>query len=263
MSQSPQSSLQGKIAVVCGATEGIGRQTALTLAERGARIIAIARSEDRLQSLLEELPAGQMHALVSADFDQVEDAMDRIRPVITPQPVSILINNAGGPPGGPLIAASPAAFEQAFKRHLIMAHCLTQAVVPSMKSNSYGRIINIISTSVREPIAGLGVSNTIRGAVASWAKTLASELGPDQICINNVLPGFTDTGRLGSLIDARADAGKLSQQAVADGMRSQVPFGRFGTPQELANVIAFLASPEAAYVTGQSLAVDGGRMRSI
>lgn len=263
MGQDRQDTLQGKTALVCGATEGIGRQTALTLADRGARIIAVARNQSRLDSLLGELRSGQMHLQVTADFDRPEEAMARLMPVITPHPVSILINNAGGPPGGPLLSATPAAFEQAFSRHLIMAHCLTQAVVPSMKSASYGRIINIISTSVREPIPGLGVSNTIRGAVASWAKTLASELGPDQICVNNVLPGFTETGRLESLIDARASAGNTSGKSVADGMRAQVPFGRFGSPRELANVIVFLASPEASYISGQSLAVDGGRMRSI
>ncbi len=259
--------LTGKTALVCGASEGIGRATALQLAELGACVVAVARNSSRLDDLITSLPdcplEGLSHRWVCADFDAPEESLADIDSALDGQIVNILINNAGGPPGGPLLIASDADFLTPMRRHLLMSQQLLQRVLPGMRESGYGRLINIISTSVREPIPGLGVSNTVRGAMASWAKTLSAELGPDQITVNNVLPGFTQTGRLDSIISSRAAASGQTEQAVADGMKAQVPFGRFAEAEELAQVIAFLASPAASYVSGQSIAVDGGRMKSI
>lgn len=178
-------------------------------------------------------------------------------------PVHILVNNTGGPPSGPLIEAEPQAFERAFANHVISNQLLVQAVLPGMKSSGYGRIINIISTSVKQPIPGLGVSNTIRAAVANWAKTLAGELGPFGITVNNVLPGYTDTARLGSLIQARAQRSGVPEDAVRREMISQIPLGRLARPEEIAAAVVFLASPDASYISGINLPVDGGRTQCL
>jgi 3-oxoacyl-[acyl-carrier protein] reductase len=177
-------------------------------------------------------------------------------------PVHVLINNSGGPPGGPILEATPDAFLTALGRHLLAPHLLVQKLVPGMQEAGYGRIVNVISTSVREPIVGLGVSNTTRGAVASWAKTLSKEL-PAGITVNNVLPGFTDTGRLRSLAEARAERQGTTADGIREAWLKTVPEGRLAKPEETAAVIGFLASPAASYVRGQSLAVDGGRLNGI
>jgi 3-oxoacyl-[acyl-carrier protein] reductase len=177
--------------------------------------------------------------------------------------VHILINNTGGPPAGTAQTATIEAFETAFRQHLLANQTLLQALLPAMRATGYGRIVNVISTSVKEPIAGLGVSNTIRAAVASWAKTLASELAADGITVNNVLPGYTHTQRLDSLLATRATATGRSVEDIADGILADVPAGRFGEATEIAAVIAFLCTPAAAYVNGVSIAVDGGRTRAL
>ena len=178
-------------------------------------------------------------------------------------PVHILVNNTGGPPGGPVLDAGEAAFLDAFGRHLLANHALVQTVAPGMRAAGWGRVVNVVSTSVYEPIAGLGVSNTIRGAVASWAKTLSRELAPGGITVNNVLPGYTDTARIDQILRERSAASGRSREEVLASMLASVPVGRMARPEETGGVIAFLCSPAAAYVTGVSLAVDGGRMQSI
>ncbi|HVZ94841.1 MAG TPA: SDR family oxidoreductase [Phycisphaerales bacterium] len=254
--------LRGKHALVCGSTQGIGRACAESLAELGASVTLMARNAEALATVQSSLgrPANQSHDSVVADFSDPES----VRRAVTAKIASgaayhILINNTGGPPGGRAIDANPDEFLAAFRAHLVCNQILAQALVPGMKAGNYGRIINIISTSVKAPIPGLGVSNTIRGAVASWAKTLANELGPLGITVNNVLPGYTDTDRLKSLIDKRADAGKTTSAAVAEDFRKTIPMGRFGTATEIANAVAFLASPAASYISGINLPVDGGR----
>ena len=258
-------SLQGRHALVCGASSGIGREIALAMAAQGARLSFFARSADKLTTLAEEcLVAGAGTAEgFSVDLEN-HDALAVATADMLNQagPVHVLINNSGGPPGGLLLSATTDDFLAPLRRHLFAAHFLVQQLAPGMESEGYGRILNIISTSVKEPIAGLGVSNTVRGAVASWAKTLSKEL-PACITINNLLPGFTATNRLESLRETVAGRQGISGDQVEANWLATVPAGRLGDPQELAALAAFLASPAGAFVRGQSIAVDGGRLNGI
>lgn len=257
--------LKGRHALVCGATEGIGRATAHELALLGADVTVLARREDALREVVAALPRNgeQQHGWVAADVSRIDALKAQVEALCNGKPVHILVNNTGGPPGGPAHLADIAAFLDAFNKHLIANQTLAQAVLPGMRAAAWGRIVNVISTSVKEPIVGLGVSNTVRGAVASWAKTLSRELAPMGITVNNVLPGFTETGRITQLVRDRARTSGESEDAVADSMRKLVPLGRFAQPAEIGGVIAFLCSPAAAYISGVSLAVDGGRTYSI
>lgn len=257
-------SLRGQRAWVCGASKGIGRATALLLAERGAEVTLLARQADVLADLCAELPRthGQTHAWQSLDLGQTEALKQWAQAQAAQGPVGILINNTGGPAPGPALAAAPEAYSDALRQHLLAHQVLVQALVPGMRAQHYGRIVNILSTSVRAPIPGLGVSNAIRAAVASWAKTLATELAPDGITVNNILPGYTDTERLAQIIQGRAQRAGQGLEAEAAALRAQIPVGRFAEPVEIAEAVAFLVSPAAAYITGVHLPVDGGRTPS-
>jgi len=257
--------LSGKHALVCGASEGIGRATAQELALLGANVTVLARRAEALQDVAAALPrtGGQAHDWIAADVSQTEALRARVEALAASAPVHILVNNTGGPPGGPAHGAAVEAYLDAFNKHLVANQTLLQAVLPGMRQARWGRIVNVISTSVKEPIPGLGVSNTIRGAVASWAKTLSRELAADGITVNNVLPGFTETGRIEQIVRGKVAAEGRSEDDVRAAMRAGVPAGRFATPEETGGVIAFLCSHAAAYVNGVSLAVDGGRMNSI
>ncbi|MEQ9616991.1 MAG: SDR family oxidoreductase [Phycisphaerales bacterium] len=255
--------LTGKRAMVCGSTAGIGLACAHELAALGASLTLVARNADKLAAVLETLPAGD-HTHVTADFSDPTAVKNAANEALERAGTHhILINNTGGPPGGRAIDADPDEFLKAFNAHLVNNQHLAKALVPGMREAKYGRIINIISTSVKAPIPGLGVSNTIRGAVASWAKTLASELGPDGITVNNVLPGFTDTDRLGELFGAKAKKlGTTQDQVLAQAIES-IPLRRLAEPAETAYAVAFLASPSAAYISGINLPVDGGRLQTL
>lgn len=255
--------LLGRNAWVCGSTQGIGRACAMALAERGARITLIARHPEALQLTRDALAAssGQQHDCLVADFKDWRGlqrlAADHAR---INGPIHILVNNTGGPPAGKAIEAKPEEFETAFQQHIMCNQVLVQAVAPGMREAGYGRIVNIISTSVITPIRGLGVSNTIRGAVANWAKTLADELGPFGITVNNILPGFTATARLKSLLQGRAAREATTLEEIEERAKAQIPLRRLADPSEIASVVAFLASPEGSYVSGVNLPVDGGRL---
>ena len=257
--------LKGKNALVCGSTAGIGKATALLMAKEGANVILLARNENKLKATLAELDTdtGQMHAMLAADFDNPQYVNAVVTEFLKKNgPVHILVNNSGGPAGGPILQADVSEFETALTRHLKCNHLLAQAIIPGMKEANYGRIINIISTSVREPIPNIGLSNTLRGAMASWAKSLSQEL-PASITINNVLPGFTDTDRLDSLATSIHEKTGRSKEDIHDTWMSQVPIGRLIDPMETASAITFLCLPQSGGIRGVSLAVDGGRMRSI
>ncbi len=258
--------LIGKHALVCGGSQGIGRATAMELASLGANVTVLARSPDGLQSVVAALActhSKQTHGFIAADITNADALQTKIKTLVDSRAVQILINNTGGPPGGPAHTANIAAYTSAFQQHLIANQTLVQTILPGMQRAQYGRIVNVISTSVKEPIKNLGVSNTIRGAVASWAKTLASELGPFGITVNNVLPGYTKTQRLDQILSDRAKAADTSPDAIAKAMIASVPLGRFAQPEEIASVIAFLVSPAAGYVNGINVPVDGGRTLSL
>ncbi len=258
-------SLQNKIAVVCGSTQGIGLASAIELSRLGATCVLMARNEAALKDALLQLDVSfnQQHHYLAADFDQPEMVKQTIEAFVSRHPVHILVNNSGGPAGGPVTNAAAADFINAFNRHLICNHILTKAVMEPMKAAGYGRIINIISTSVKIPLPNLGVSNTIRGAVASWSKTMANELGPFGITVNNVLPGATNTKRLQSIITANAEKKSKTIEEIAEEMKREIPARRFAEASEVANAVAFLASPAAGYINGVSIAVDGGRTGSL
>lgn len=252
--------LKGKHALVCGASRGIGMSSAIALSELGADVTIVARSDDQLQKVLQSLHSDhQSHHYLSLDFTDPAGVRAAVDELVKSRPVHILVNNTGGPKGGPLLSADVDAFAMAMQMHLHCSHHIVQAVVPGMQAAHYGRIINIISTSVKAPIPGLGVSNTTRGAVASWAKTLAGELGAYGITVNNVLPGFTDTERLAEIINNKASKSGDSPEFVRDSMINTVPARRFADPAETASAVAFLASPAASYINGINLPVDGGR----
>ncbi len=254
--------LAGKTAVVCGSTQGMGLAIAQQLAKQGATIVMFARNPEALAKEVQTLTTEQQqtHHTLVADFSHPEQVKDAIETHLQAHPKAhVLVNNTGGPPPGLAKDADPSAFQLAFNQHLICNQVLAQALVPAMQQAKYGRIINVISTSVKQPLPNLGVSNTIRGAVASWAKTLANELGQYNITVNNVLPGATETGRLSGIFENKANKTGLSIEQVIQNEKAIIPMRRFGTPEEFANVVGFLASNAGAYVNGVNIPVDGGR----
>ena len=257
--------LRGKNALVCGSSKGIGKAAAVEIAKLGANVTLVSRSADTMAAIVHELEdsQGQRHDFLVADFSKPSDLKRKVRGLVGAKPIHILVNNTGGPPAGPILEAEEQAFQEAFTRHLICNHLLVQAVVPGMKKEGYGRIINVISTSVKAPLDNLGVSNTVRAAVANWAKTLTNELGPEGITVNNILPGATNTGRLQEIIENKAKASGRSTGEVIAAMQAGIPLRRFAKPEETGAAIAFLASPAAAYITGVALAVDGGRLKNM
>jgi len=257
--------LTGKNALVCGSSKGIGKAIAIQLAKMGASITLVARNAERLGNIIGTLEDNetQHHNFMVADFTDSNDLKRKVKALVTTRPIHILINNTGGPPAGPILDASEEQFQQAFHNHLICNHLLTKTVKKSMIDEGYGRIINIISTSVKQPIDDLGVSNTIRAAVANWSKTLASELGPHGITVNNVLPGSTDTERFKSIAENRATKLNATIDEVYDLAKKAIPLKRLGEPAEIAAAVGFLASPAASYITGINMPVDGGRTKSL
>ena len=260
--------LINKNAIVSGSSQGIGKETAKLFAERGASVILLARNESKLQGVLSELSIvneHQKHGILVADFSNPSKLQQVIEGFVNQndRSIHILVNNTGGPAGGLIKDARPEEFINTFQQHLICNHILAQATIPGMIKDKFGRIINVISTSVKQPLNGLGVSNTVRGAVANWSKTLANELGEYNITVNNVLPGATNTSRLSDIANAKASKMNKSVDEIFQVMARQVPMQRIAEPEEVAKAIAFLASNEADYINGVNLPVDGGRTKSL
>ncbi|WP_149242284.1 SDR family oxidoreductase [Dyadobacter sp. 32] len=258
--------LKDKTAIVCGSTQGIGLASAVELALLGANVTLMARNEESLSTAIETLDKsqGQLHRYIVADFSDTQAVQNAIDDHLRLCPdVHILINNTGGPSGGPIIEATAGQFLDTFQMHVINNQILAQAVVPAMTKAGFGRIVNIISTSVKQPIIGLGVSNTIRAAVASWSKTLSAELGPRGITVNNVLPGFTKTARLDAVLTIRSTAQGKTKEQVAEQLAATSPIRRFSEPEEVAAAVAFLCSPAAGSINGINLPVDGGKTESL
>ncbi|NER49847.1 MAG: SDR family oxidoreductase [Symploca sp. SIO1A3] len=259
-------SCEGKHAFVCGSTDGIGKACAIAIADLGASITLIARNEKKLAATLQELKTSpkQSHDFIVADFSEPDTLKERVDKYLdNTKVIHILVNNTGGPPLGSAVAAKASDFIAAFNQHLVCSHLLSQAVIPGMKKAGYGRIINITSYTAKQPLDDMIVSNTIRGAVSSWAKTMANELGKDEITVNNVLPGSTATKRLYSIGQDRIKLTGKSESQVIEEMKNIIPMRRFGKPEEVAWAVAFLASPAAAYINGINLPVDGGKTRSL
>ena len=258
-------SLKGKTALVCGGSRGIGYGAALELARLGAKVILLARSQKRMQENVKVLNKinKMKNSYIVADLRNAIAVRDSIKDYLAKQPIHILINNAGGPPVGNIMKANMSELSDAFNIHVLASHTITQAVIPFMKKAKYGRIINIVSTSVRQPIDNLGVSNTIRGAMASWAKTLSREVATKGITVNNILPGTTKTERLDGIIEGVMKKRNLNMKAAKKALLSEIPINRFAEVEEIGSVIAFLASPAASYITGTSIPVDGGKIKSI
>jgi len=254
--------LNQRKAIVCGASKGIGRAIAFELASLGSNVTLLARNEESLRKIKDEIEKkfGGKHDYLSIDFSQNKQTRDQIEKYVSAKgPFHILINNSGGPPAGLVHKAQMEEFTAAFSQHLLTNHLMMQCVIDGMKSEKYGRIINIISTSVKQPVPGLGVSNTIRGAVANWAKTLAGEVAEYGITVNNVLPGSTETDRLWEVFKSRATQKNVTFENIVEHEKQIIPAKRFGKPEEVAQAVAFLASPSAAYINGINLPVDGGR----
>ena len=256
--------LNGKTALVCGSSQGLGEACAVELAALECRVILLARNQAKLSQVMQTLPNQHLqHDYISLDISDLKALEKVILEKLQNSNIDILVNNAGGPKAGPLLDVELAGLNEAFKQHVLASHLLATLVVPGMKRGGYGRIINILSTSVKEPLPNLGTSNTIRWAMASWAKSLANEVGQFGITVNNVLPGSFDTSRLSSLIEYQATQQGISFDQAKNKMTQTIPAGRIGNPKEFANVVAFLASPAASYVNGTAISVDGGRGKTI
>ncbi len=258
--------LTNKTALVCGASQGLGLACATELAMLGANIIAVSRSEEKLKQAIETLDTSkqQQHSSIALDLSDTAEVKRCITHLLQSiNPIHILVNNAGGPPSMPMINTDSVEIEKAFRTHVLSSHIMAQLLVPGMKAGGFGRIINIVSVSVKEPINGLGISNLVRAAVANWAKTLANEIAGFGITINNVLPGFTNTARLEGMLDKQSSEQNISKEDIIKRTAAAIPAGRIGEPSEFGAAVAFLCSPAAAYINGINLPVDGGRTRGL
>ncbi len=257
--------LHNRNALVCGASQGIGKAIALELAKAGASVTLLARNCAALNKIVSSLPNDgfQSHDYICSDIRDYKNISNQLEQKITDgMKYHILINNTGGPPAGLLSEANITALQEAFEMHVIAAQHISSLLLPTMKTENYGRIINIISVGLKQPIANLGVSNTIRGAMGSWAKTLSSELGKYGITVNNILPGYTNTERLRNLIEIMSNE-KKSKAEIRNNIIKDIPAGRLGEPAEIAYIATFLASELAGYINGINLPVDGGYLRCL
>jgi len=258
--------LTNKTALVCGASQGLGRAVATELALMGANVIVASRNEDNLRAAIQNLDTskGQQHDLLVMDLSDPGQVKQTVSDFLSKDNIiHILVNNAGGPPSAPMIETDATEIEKAFRTHLISSHVLAQLVFPGMKAAGFGRIVNITSVSAKQPINGLGISNLVRAAVNNWAKTLANEISHFGITVNNVLPGYTKTNRLDSMLTKQATEQGIDKETLLKRAATAIPAGRVGEPAEFGAAVAFLCSPAAAYINGINFPVDGGRTGSL
>ena len=258
--------LAGRTAVVVAASQGLGKAVALRLAEEGATVVMCARKQDTIDAAAQDIrrQSGNGNVLaVAADVTDKLDIANLARRVADETPgADILINNAGGPPPGLFDDLDDEKWQLAVDLTLMSAVRLTRAFLPHMRKQRWGRIVNMTSFSVKQPVQQLMLSNSIRLAVVGWAKTLANEVAPDNVLVNNVCPGWISTDRVGQLLAARADSQHRTVEDVSGDILATIPMGRMGKPEEFADVVAFLSSARASYISGVSLSVDGGAVQS-
>lgn len=258
--------LGGKKALVLGASKGIGRGIAEALAAEGVDVAIVARSQDELEktaAAINSRGAGRAIGIVGdlSDWSSTENAVNSARRQLGT--IDILVNNSGGPPPSRVLGVAPETWEAQFRAMVLVLMRITEMLLPAMRERKWGRIINVASSSVVEPIPAIGISNTLRAAVAGWAKTLAGEVGRDGITVNTLLPGVIATDRSMQVNRLHAERAGISMEEAINRASASIPVGRPGTPAEFGAVAAFIASPLASYVTGSLIRIDGGAMRSI
>lgn len=254
--------LDGQQALIGGATSGLGKAIALQLAACGAKVTLMARSREKLEAIIHELP-GQHHDYLVADFNDFEDFQDRIQAYFDGKSVDILINNTQGPAAGAALEKSVKDYQEAFNL-LFKTYCHTTLLaLEGMRRRKHGRIINVSSMSVKEPLPNMALSNSLRAAVINWAKTLAAEVAPDGVTVNNILTGSFNTERLKSLHQKQAEQNGADLEEWRKQAADKIPMKRFGRPEEYGYLAAFLASEYAAYITGTNIPIDGGALKSI
>lgn len=260
-----QVSLEGKKALVGGSSRGIGRAVAWQLAASGASVTLMARSEDLLKELAARLPAenGQQHGYLVVDFTDTGAYRKKIASYFEKNTVDILVNNTQGPPAGNSLEMQEESYQEAFDLLFKSVLITTQLALKHMFRQKWGRVINVASVSVKEPLAYLALSNTIRAAVVTWAKSLATDVGAYGITVNNVLTGYFDTERIGQLNEKKAAVQGVPVNEVRAAMEAMVPVRRIGRPEEYGYLVAFLASDKASYITGINLPIDGGLLKSL
>ena len=254
--------LTGKKALVGGSSKGIGLGIATELANSGASVCLMARNESRLKEIVSQLPDSNNHSYLVVDFSKFEDFKIKIEEYVKNNQVDILINNTQGPPAGNSLSKNIDSYQEAFDLLFKSVVYTTSLVIPGMQKNKWGRIINVTSVSVKEPLNYLVLSNSIRSAVVAWAKSLSVDLGPDGLTVNSILTGYFDTERIKELNKEKSKSLNISEAEVLDKMKSLVPASRLGRPEEYGYLVSFLSSDNAAYINGASIPIDGGLLKS-
>ncbi|MEO6721701.1 MAG: SDR family oxidoreductase [Ferruginibacter sp.] len=258
-------SLKGRKALVGGGSRGLGKAIAMQLAESGATVTIMARNEEKLKALVATLPTpfGQQHNYLAIDFTDLEKFKSIVATYFQNHQIDILINNTNGPSAGGALDKNVDDYQQAFDLLFKTTVFLTMEAIPGMRNRNYGRIINLASISVKEPLQNLVLSNSIRSAVVTWAKTLSLELAVSGITVNNILTGYFDTERLNEIYGTQATSKGINVEEYKNMMKTNIPARRFGEPAEFGYLVAFLASANAAYITGANIPIDGGLLKSI